>query len=63
MPDAVRIVEVGSRDGSQNKIFAVTPAVRIDFVEKLLAAGLKTIEVGSFVSRKWYRRWQTRTLC
>ncbi|MER2537436.1 MAG: hydroxymethylglutaryl-CoA lyase [Rhizobiaceae bacterium] len=53
MTDAVRIVEVGPRDGLQNEAVAVSPASRIAFVEKLLAAGLTTIEVGSFVSPKW----------
>ncbi|MCO5084386.1 MAG: hydroxymethylglutaryl-CoA lyase [Rhizobiaceae bacterium] len=53
MTGAVRIVEVGPRDGLQNEAILVSPQVRIAFVEKLLAAGLKTIEVGSFVSPKW----------
>jgi len=50
---SVRIVEVGPRDGLQNEAVAVSPEARILFVEKLVAAGLKTIEVGSFVSPKW----------
>jgi hydroxymethylglutaryl-CoA lyase len=50
MSDAVRIVEVGPRDGLQNEAATVTPAQRVAFIEKLLAAGLSTIEVGSFVS-------------
>lgn len=49
----VRIVEVGPRDGLQNEAVPVSPEARIVFVEKLVAAGLKTIEVGSFVSPKW----------
>lgn len=53
MTDTVRIVEVGPRDGLQNEAVAVSPAARIAFVEKLIEAGLKTIEVGSFVSPKW----------
>jgi len=53
MTDTVRIVEVGPRDGLQNESLTVSPAARIGFVEKLLAAGLTTIEVGSFVSPKW----------
>lgn len=49
----VRIVEVGPRDGLQNEAVPVSPEARIVFVEKLVAAGLKNIEVGSFVSPKW----------
>lgn len=50
---SVRVVEVGPRDGLQNEAVPVSPEARIVFVEKLAAAGLKTIEVGSFVSPKW----------
>ncbi|MYZ46429.1 hydroxymethylglutaryl-CoA lyase [Propylenella binzhouense] len=53
MTGTIRIVEVGPRDGLQNEAALVSPQVRIAFVEKLLAAGLKTIEVGSFVSPRW----------
>lgn len=53
MPDTVRIVEVGPRDGLQNETVSLPPAVRIAFVERLIAAGLTTIEVGSFVSPRW----------
>ncbi|MDB5553136.1 MAG: hydroxymethylglutaryl-CoA lyase [Rhizobium sp.] len=49
----VRIVEVGPRDGLQNEAVPLPPQVRIEFIRKLLAAGLDTIEVGSFVSPKW----------
>lgn len=51
----VRIVEVGPRDGLQNepsdKILSVD--VKAEFIKRLANAGLKTIEVGSFVSPKW----------
>ncbi|MFL9923781.1 hydroxymethylglutaryl-CoA lyase [Herbaspirillum lusitanum] len=50
---AVRIVEVGPRDGLQNEKQALPVATRVEFVQKLVAAGLKSIEVGSFVSPKW----------
>lgn len=50
---AVRIVEVGPRDGLQNEAVSVSPLARIAFVERLIGAGLGTIEVGSFVSPKW----------
>jgi len=48
----VRIVEVGPRDGLQNEPMAVAPRDRVAFIEKLLHAGLTTIEAGSFVSPK-----------
>jgi len=52
MSDAVRIVEVGPRDGLQNEKTPVSVADRIGFIEALIAAGLHTIEVGAFVSPK-----------
>src|SRR6201981_2203764 len=52
MSETVRIVEMGARDGLQNEKTPVSVAGRIAFIEKLLAAGLNTIEVGAFVSPK-----------
>jgi len=52
MSDPVRIVEVGPRDGLQNEKMPVSVETRIAFVEALVAAGCRTIEVGSFVSPK-----------
>lgn len=52
-PKSVRIVEVGPRDGLQNEKTPVSVETRIDFINQLTAAGLKTIEIGSFVSPKW----------
>mmetsp|Transcript_42057 Transcript_42057/g.108231 ORF Transcript_42057/g.108231 Transcript_42057/m.108231 type:complete len:282 (+) Transcript_42057:120-965(+) len=51
--DAVRIVEVGPRDGLQNEVQAIIPPVKIELIKRLRQAGLKSIEVGSFVSPKW----------
>jgi hydroxymethylglutaryl-CoA lyase len=51
--DAVRIVEVGPRDGLQNEKKAISLATKIELVERLARTGLKTIEAGSFVSPKW----------
>ncbi len=53
MSERFRIVEVGPRDGLQNEAAAVPAATRIAFIEKLIAAGLTSIEAGSFVSPKW----------
>jgi hydroxymethylglutaryl-CoA lyase len=52
MADAVRIIEMGPRDGLQNEQAPVSPAARIAFVGKLVDAGLTTVEVGAFVSPK-----------
>ncbi len=53
MKERFRIVEVGPRDGLQNEAVAAPPATRIAFIEKLIAAGLTSIEAGSFVPAKW----------
>ena len=52
MTDQVRIVEVGPRDGLQNEKALVSVEDRIAFVRALVGAGLRTVEVGSFVSPK-----------
>lgn len=51
--DAVRIVEVGPRDGLQNEKQSIPVATKIELVKRLAQTGLRTIEVGSFVSPKW----------
>ena len=50
-PKAVRIVEVGPRDGLQNEK-TVSLEDKIALVNALADAGLRTIETGSFVSPK-----------
>ena len=52
-PAAVTIVEVGPRDGLQNESAAVPTEHKIEFVNRLSAAGLKVIEVAAFVSPRW----------
>ena len=52
MSDPVRIIEMGPRDGLQNEKTPVSVTERIAFVERLVDAGLRTIEVGAFVSPK-----------
>ena len=52
MSDEVRIIEMGPRDGLQNEKTPVSVEARIAFVEALVAAGLRTVEVGAFVSPK-----------
>ena len=53
IPDRVTQVEVGPRDGLQNEKQPVDTAVKIDLVHRLQAAGLREIEVTSYVSPKW----------
>ena len=53
MPSAVRIVEVGPRDGLQNEKAIVATADKIALVDRLSATGLTSIEATSFVSPKW----------
>lgn len=50
---AVRIVEVGPRDGLQNEAGRVHTSEKADLVRALIAAGLPEIELTSFVSPKW----------
>ena len=52
-PSRVHITDVGPRDGLQNEKQPVPAAVKIELVQRLQAAGLKDIEVTSFVSPKW----------
>jgi len=52
-PNAVRIVEVGPRDGLQNEANLVPAAVKIALIDRLTQAGFQNIEAGSFVSPKW----------
>ena len=52
-PSKVRLIDVGPRDGLQNEKQPVPAAVKIELVHRLQAAGLKEIEVTSYVSPKW----------
>jgi hydroxymethylglutaryl-CoA lyase len=53
LPNKVRLVEVGPRDGLQNEKQPISVAAKVRLVDDLTAAGLSYIEVGSFVSPKW----------
>ena len=53
LPTQVRLVDVGPRDGLQNEKQPVSAEVKIGLVHRLQDAGLKEIEVTSFVSPKW----------
>jgi len=49
----ITVVEVGPRDGLQNESANVATTDKIEFVNRLSAAGLPVIEVSAFVSPKW----------
>jgi hydroxymethylglutaryl-CoA lyase len=53
LPEQVRIVEVGPRDGLQNEQASISTADKVALVDGLADAGVRCIEVGSFVSPKW----------
>lgn len=53
LPTQVTLVEVGPRDGLQNEKTPVAAATKIELVRRLQAAGLREIEVTSYVSPKW----------
>jgi hydroxymethylglutaryl-CoA lyase len=53
LPSQVTLVDVGPRDGLQNEKQPVGTAHKVELVHRLQAAGLKEIEVTSFVSPKW----------
>ncbi|MFJ2449788.1 hydroxymethylglutaryl-CoA lyase [Pseudomonas sp. NPDC087626] len=51
--DHVRLVEVGARDGLQNERRTLPASVRVQLLERLADAGLRTLEAGAFVSTRW----------
>jgi hydroxymethylglutaryl-CoA lyase len=53
VPDFVRIVEVGPRDGLQNEPREVPTEVKLELIERLADAGLPAVEATAFVSPKW----------
>lgn len=50
LPRAVRVVEVGPRDGLQNEKALVPTEQKVRFIQLLAAAGLPVVEATSFVS-------------
>ncbi|WP_433471486.1 hydroxymethylglutaryl-CoA lyase [Saccharomonospora azurea] len=53
LPERVTIWEVGPRDGLQNEAAHVPVDVKAEFVERLVQAGLATVEVTSLVHPRW----------
>ncbi len=52
IPQKVRLVEVGPRDGLQNEKVTIGTATKVELIESLVDAGLRYIEAGSFVNPK-----------
>ncbi|MGI8491192.1 MAG: hydroxymethylglutaryl-CoA lyase [Acidimicrobiales bacterium] len=53
LPAEVTVYEVGPRDGLQNEATIVPAATKVEFIARLVAAGLNTVEATSFVSPRW----------
>jgi hydroxymethylglutaryl-CoA lyase len=53
LPPSVKLYEVGPRDGLQNELRALPTADKVRLIEALVKAGLRRIEVTSFVSPRW----------
>ena len=53
LPSRVTLVDVGPRDGLQNESVPIAAATKIELVSRLQDAGLREIEVTSYVSPKW----------
>ena len=53
LPSRVTLVDVGPRDGLQNEKQTIATAHKIELVQRLQSAGLREIEVTSFVSPQW----------
>ncbi|MBI3183210.1 MAG: hydroxymethylglutaryl-CoA lyase, partial [Myxococcales bacterium] len=53
MPQRVEVYEVGPRDGLQNESRLLSTEDKAHLVASLVAAGLRRIEVTSFVSPRW----------
>ena len=61
VPDFVRLVEVGPRDGLQNEAGEVSTAIKVELIERLADAGLQAVEATAFVSPKWVPQMADQT--
>jgi hydroxymethylglutaryl-CoA lyase len=59
LPDKVKIIEVGPRDGLQNEQQTIPANVKIELINRLAQAGFPNIEAASFVSPKWVPQMAT----
>lgn len=53
LPKTVRVVEAGPRDGLQNEKQLVSTEVKVELIQRLVDAGIRHIDTGSFVNPKW----------
>jgi hydroxymethylglutaryl-CoA lyase len=53
LPRRVMLTEVGPRDGLQNEKQPIPAATKIELCNRLMSAGVRQLEVTSFVSPKW----------
>jgi hydroxymethylglutaryl-CoA lyase len=53
MTDAVTVYEVGLRDGLQNEAAFVPTDAKVELADRLVRAGVRRIELTSFVSPRW----------
>jgi len=53
LPDSVSIYEVSPRDGLQNEATPIPLSGKLELLRALVAAGLRRIELTSFVSPRW----------
>lgn len=53
MPESIQVYEVAPRDGLQNESVILPVEHKVDLIHRLVAAGLKNVEIGSFVHPKW----------
>lgn len=53
LPERVTICEVGARDGLQNESAIIDTSIKLEFIQRLVAAGHTVVEATSFVHPKW----------
>lgn len=53
LPESVEIYEVGPRDGLQNEGVTLPTERKVEMIERLVNAGVKRIEITSFVNPRW----------
>jgi len=51
--NVVNIVEMAPRDGLQNEKGEIPVELKVALIDRLIRAGVTTVEAGSFVSPKW----------
>ena len=53
LPDEVRVIEVGPRDGLQNQPRTLPVSQKVEWIRRLAACGIREIEATSFVNPRW----------